>query len=118
MSMISICVFCGEEKQHPGDVCSTCKNEPTKKSDEINSLILSFDTSSNENYLSLEMIKSYSLQIKNGDKFCFDEDVIKRATEDFDLMNEVNTKSLVIFLLKFSWPIFPLLAIIYFTLLR
>lgn len=117
MSVVSICLYCGEDKILPLDDCPYCKHCPSKKEDCLKSMVLSFDENEGAiNILPKEKFLEYSEQIKIGKPPVFSKKVLGDACDIFDDMNEVTGKKLVIYLIKFGWPILIPIVVILYTL--
>ena len=111
--MKSVCIFCGADKVKPLDVCGACGEMPTKKTDCLHSIIMSFDDKGRQfNILDKDTYNDYSNKIKTNHPLEFDKKIMEEAEAVYREVTLITNSELFFYLVKFAWPIIIPIGII------
>lgn len=110
--MISICIYCGENKAIAFEACNACSRAPDSHRDQIRSIILSY--SENEpylNFLSLEELEEVREKIITGAPIELKAEVYRNAEEAFSAVKVTEGPKLIQYFSGISVPVTALILL-------
>lgn len=110
--MISVCIYCGENKRKAFDACASCSRVPDSHRDQIRSIIMSHsDTEPYLNFLSLDELELIREKIISGLPINLDAEVFSRAEEAFSAVQTTEGPKLIQYFSRITVPVTALILL-------
>jgi len=104
--MISVCIYCGNNKNKALEACPACARSPDSHKDMIHSIILSYsETEPYLNFMSLEELEAMQQSILKGDAININREVFAVAEEAFSAVSSNNGPRAIQYFSRISVPI-------------
>lgn len=116
--MLSVCIFCGENKSKALEECPSCNEIPTSHKEVIHSIILCFsETEPYLNFLSLEEIEDIRARIIAGSHITISSETFSRAEEAFSAIQINNGPKVIQYFSTISVPIISIIVLTFIVTL-
>jgi hypothetical protein len=110
--MLSVCIYCGQNKAMALKTCASCTRAPNSHRDVIHSIILCYsDTEPYLNFVSLEELEVFRDEIKTGLAIDIDAELFQRAEEAFSAVNTADGPKLIQPFAKISVPVITFILV-------
>jgi len=93
--MISICIYCGENKSKALDICEGCNRTPGSHNDRIHSIIVCFSEQDEYlNFITFDELNEYRETIISGRELKVDRELFSKAEEAYSAVNSLSSPQL------------------------
>ncbi len=104
--MLSVCIYCGENKLRAFDACSSCSRSPDSHRDQIRSIIMTYsETEPYLNFLSLQELEATREKIIKGAPIEIKTEVFRNAEEAFSAVKVTEGPKLIQYFSGISVPV-------------
>lgn len=110
--MISVCIYCGENKSKALEECPSCLRHPESHEEVIHSIILSFsETEPYLNFLSVEELEELQEKIREGASISIPRDVFAIADEAYSAVQSNSGPRAIQYFSSISFPVISIIVL-------
>lgn len=104
--MISVCIYCGQNKSKALDRCGGCSKTPDSHADEIHSIIMCFSEEEPYlNFISMDELEALRASIVNGSAINIKQETFRQAEEAYNAVGLLDRPQTLSYFARISHPV-------------
>lgn len=112
--MISVCIYCGENKSKALDECEECLRTPDSHKDTIHSIVMCFSEEEPYlNFLTIDEIEAFRESIINGSVIEVKADDFRAAEEAYNAVGTLESPQALKYFKKISHPVMAVMLMLF-----